>query len=390
MIEHGTIGKILELARWAPSGDNTQPWRFEYVNEHRLVLHGFDTRSHCVYDLDGRPSQISLGAMVETLAIAATTQGMSAHFTARPGASDTHPIYDIELRVDPAVKPHPLSGSITRRSVQRRPMSLRRLTTDQKSRLESAAGPGYSIVWLEGWAQRFAAARLMFANAKLRLTMPEAFQVHASVIEWGARFSEDRIPDQALGASAVTTLLMRRVMHSWERVRFFNTYFAGTLGPRLEMDLVPGLACAAHFVIVADREPASVDDFVRAGRAVQRVWLTMTHLGLHQQPELTPLIFDRFRRHGLKFTGDPAVERAAARLAPSLGRVIGVEPARAVWMGRVGAGPPATARSTRLPVQRLAWTGLPETRTDQPRGDGSVRQMSGVGAQVGPKPTSHQ
>ena len=25
--------KILDLARWAPSGDNTQPWRFEIVDE---------------------------------------------------------------------------------------------------------------------------------------------------------------------------------------------------------------------------------------------------------------------------------------------------------------------------------------------------------------------
>ena len=56
---------ILDLARWAPSGDNTQPWRFEIKDARRLVVHGFDTRAHCVYDLDGHPSQISLGALLE-------------------------------------------------------------------------------------------------------------------------------------------------------------------------------------------------------------------------------------------------------------------------------------------------------------------------------------
>jgi len=64
--------QILDLARWAPSGDNTQPWRFEIKNELEVVIHGFDTRDHCVYDLDGHPSQMALGGLLETMRIAAT------------------------------------------------------------------------------------------------------------------------------------------------------------------------------------------------------------------------------------------------------------------------------------------------------------------------------
>lgn len=66
------LTEILDLARWAPSGDNTQPWRFEIASDDQVVVHGFDTRQHCVYDLDGHPSQISLGALLETIALAAT------------------------------------------------------------------------------------------------------------------------------------------------------------------------------------------------------------------------------------------------------------------------------------------------------------------------------
>ena len=66
------LENILEQARWAPSGDNTQPWRFEVVDPRHVVVHGFDTRSHCVYDLDGHPSQLSLGALLESMALAAS------------------------------------------------------------------------------------------------------------------------------------------------------------------------------------------------------------------------------------------------------------------------------------------------------------------------------
>ena len=60
--------EVLDLARWAPSGDNSQPWRFEIVADDRVGMHAFDTRRHCVYDLEGHASQLSVGAMLETIA----------------------------------------------------------------------------------------------------------------------------------------------------------------------------------------------------------------------------------------------------------------------------------------------------------------------------------
>ena len=67
-----TIEQILDLARWAPSGDNTQVWRFEIVAPDQVAVHCYDTRDHVVYDLDGHPSQVAVGAMLETMAIAAS------------------------------------------------------------------------------------------------------------------------------------------------------------------------------------------------------------------------------------------------------------------------------------------------------------------------------
>ncbi len=44
-----TLVRILELGRWAPSGDNTQPWRFEIAEDGLIRIHGFDTRDEVVY-----------------------------------------------------------------------------------------------------------------------------------------------------------------------------------------------------------------------------------------------------------------------------------------------------------------------------------------------------
>jgi hypothetical protein len=348
------IAEILELARWAPSGDNTQPWRFEVIDDHHLVVHGFDTREHCVYDLDGHPSQIAHGALLETLAIAASEHGLRAEIRRRPDSPDTHPDYHVALISDSSVTPDPLLPHVQQRSVQRRPMRTTPLSAAQKQALQDAVGKLYTVRWFEGRPQRWRLAKLMFDNAKLRLTLPEAYPVHRDIIEWNTRFSEDRVPDQALGLDALTLKLMHWVMTSWARVDFFNTFLAGHLTPRIEMDLLPGLFCGAHFAILADKAPVTVDAYVAAGRAVQRFWLTATGLGLQLQPEMTPLIFSRYVREGRGFSRQPGAVATAARLAQRLSRQFpGEALARAVFIGRIGHGEPAASRSLRRSLQGL-------------------------------------
>ncbi len=68
------IEKIIELARWAPSGDNAQPWRFEILQQDRLILRiHAECENNNMYDYaGGRPTLLSAGFLLETLRVAAT------------------------------------------------------------------------------------------------------------------------------------------------------------------------------------------------------------------------------------------------------------------------------------------------------------------------------
>jgi len=348
------IEQILDLARWAPSGDNTQPWRFELTGDYALVVHGFDTRAHCVYDFEGRPSQISLGALLETLRIAASGHRMRVETIRRSATADDRPTFDVRLLPDDSVDPSPLIDSIVKRTVQRRAMRTTPLCVEQKAELESSLGAGYRVVWIESLAERARMASLLYRNAKLRLTMPEAHRVHREVIQFNAKFSEDRIPDQAVGLDPVATMLMRWTMAEWSRVHFFNTYLAGTVMPRIELDFIPGLACAAHFAIVANTPAASTDDYVNAGSAVQRLWLTATRRQLFLQPEMTPLIFNWYVRAGKRFSATAPLWDQAVKLRRRWQAFLGNDVMdRAVFCGRIGSGPAPTARSLRMPLHKL-------------------------------------
>jgi len=356
MSEQIPIEEILDLARWAPSGDNTQPWRFEIRAPSTVIVHGFDTRKHCVYDLDGRPSQMALGALLETMGIAASGYGLRTEVQRILGLADETPTFKVRFQVDSSVHASPLIPAITTRSVQRRPLRTKPLAPAQKAALEACVAPDYEVVWLEAPRDRWRVAMFLFKNAKLRLTMREAYEVHRSVIEWNARFSEDKIPDQAVGADPMTMKLMRWVMQSWARVEFFNTWLGGTLMPRLQLDLLPSWACAAHFALVANEVPSSIDQFVAAGRAMQRFWLEVARLGLFLQPEMTPVIFWRYQRNKIQFSADASAGKLAETIAREFEELITNDRAqRTVFFGRVGAGSPPRARSVRLTLGRLIW-----------------------------------
>lgn len=352
MNPNGQLAQILDLARWAPSGDNTQCWRFEIVSEEHFVVHGFDTREHCVYDLDGHPSQISLGALFETVSIAASVHGLRADVVRRPASQQARPEFDVHLVQDATVTPSALVDVIRTRTVQRRPMSTRALSSADKAALEQCVGDDYAVTWMEGFPAKFKAASLMFNNARLRLTMPEAFETHRRIIHWGVDRSPDRVPAKALGVDAGTLALMKWAMVSWKRMSTINT-LTGTWAPRLQMDLIPGLACAAHFVLKAKRQPASIDDYVAAGRAVQRFWLTLTARGLYMQPEMTPLIFSKYVRDARAFTSKARLHAPARRLQAQAHHVIFTDAHFPVYMGRLGSGKAPPARSERLALDQL-------------------------------------
>ena len=349
------VDAILEQARWAPSGDNRQTWRFEILDDSHFVVHAFDTRHDCVYDLDGSASQIGLGTLLETIRIAASKHGIRVDTMRRTEAPIEAPVVDVRLVDDPSILVDPLVPFVATRTVNRRALSRRALHVAERAALEAAIGPDFRLVWKEG-PQRRSMASLLFSSARLRLTMPEAYTVHRDAIEWGARFSDDKVPEAAVGLDPMTARLMRWVMGSWDRVAFFNRFLAGTWIPRVQLDVLPALMCAGHFFLVAVRRCDEIDGYIDAGRAVQRLWLTAAQLGLQLQPELTPLIFARYVRTGVPFSKAEGMDAAAALIATRIEAELGdAALADTVFMGRVGAGAASTARSLRLPLERLMY-----------------------------------
>lgn len=349
-----SVEKILDLARWAPSGDNLQPWRFEIVGDDCFSICS-NVKNHTnVYDLNGWATQLSLGALLENISIAASAEGMRADFRPHSNGSMGNLRIDVCLFPMTVTTRSPLLPFIKARTTERRSMASQPLGHANRQMLEDSIRPYFRVLWFDQPRMKWKLGRLIYQNAHIRLKIPETYAVHKKIIEWQARFSHDRIPDQAIGLDSLTVRMMQWVMKSWKRVKLTNRFLGGTTLTRIQLDLLPSLNCAAHFFFVALKVPQSVGDYLDAGRAIQRFWLTATKLGLQLQPQLTPLMFAYYVRENITFTQENWAQAKAKRLAEDLKNILGPEIIRhAVFMGRVGFGKTPISRSLRKPLSEL-------------------------------------
>lgn len=357
-IPNSIAEQVIDYAKWAPSGDNTQPWRFEIHNDTTFSIHGYDTRDWVVYDLEGHASQLALGALIESVSLAALLHKHQADIQEEEHSTELKPLFRITLSPVETESVDPVDVSIAShlkvRSVQRRCMPIRKVTEDTWNYLTEVLPEGYQLKRFENFKSRWTMAKLMFMNAKVRLTMQEAYQVHRQIIEWNAQFSTDRIPDKALGTNKLVLKLMPWLMAKWERLQFCNRFLAGTIMPRLELDLLPGIFCSGHVVLTAPKPATSTQDYIRAGRAMQRFWLACSVKGLSIQPEMTPLIFNEYLQNGIEFTANKQAKALSESCSRRLQQILGEETThQAFFACRMGYGPLPASRSTRKTLMSL-------------------------------------
>ncbi len=349
------VERILGAARWAPSGDNSQPWRFEVTGEDSARIRLTSEAGQNPYDFrGGEPSILSGGMLLESLRIAATEQGRAMTWSVR---RDENP-YEIAAAFPLAEQTaaDPLASALSHRSVDRRRYRTRPLTEAEKAALADALGPGLAVTWHESRDARLRMAGLGALATDIRLRIPEAFAVHQQVIDWGKGHSPTGMPAGSIGLDRSTLAVMRWAMRRWSRMDRMNRV-SGTWAASLQLDRLPALGSAAFFTLEPTAAPPGprVERLLDAGRGIQRFWLTATRLGLALQPGLATLIFAQYGADDAPFTADPRLRAKARRLAGQFGAVLGRTPDQVVFLGRIGEPRPGLPklRSVRRPLREL-------------------------------------
>lgn len=263
------LATALESAVRAPSGHNTQPWRFRLAGD-RVELYADRSRALPVVDPTDRALTISCGATVAFLAVALRHAGFAADAVLLPDPTDRDLLATISpgRQHTPTDRDHQLFAAIEHRHTHRAPFQARAVPEDVLAAMTDDAerfGAALHVVIDDQVKQHV--AELVAEGDRQQMANPRFRKELAAWMRSSYTRRDDGIPGYALGIpglpSLIGPLLMRTIdMGAGQATK--DRQLAAT-APALLLLTTPG---------------DTVTDWLAAGQALGTLLLTATAAGL--------------------------------------------------------------------------------------------------------------
>jgi len=253
-------------ARLAPSIHNTQPWRF-VLTPSALQVHADHDRQLRVADPDGRQLMLSIGCAVFNARAALAARGYDAVVTRLPDPDDPSLVARLELPAQQAdwVPIAALEPHIVRRHSNRSAFLDTSVAASVRYELAIAAQQEQAeLIEVRDQPTRLRVARLS-QEADLRENTDPAYRQELDTWTTGSPLRKDGVPAMAVPYRAGEVSHISDVLP----IRDFDTHRMGWLHAEDRSD---SQECVLLLVTAAD-DPLA---WLRAGEALQRVWLEAT------------------------------------------------------------------------------------------------------------------
>lgn len=341
--------RILEAGNSAPSGENCQPWHF-VVRGNEIGVHLLPNRDQSPYSWGQRAAYLANGAAIENIIIAASKEQYRAEVQYFPEANDEWHVATITLTKDAHVAPDPLAPFLSQRISNRKPYAKEALKSeDRKMFFAALAHLGFGeLVLAEEREEIETLGRVGSTNEEVMLANQFLHQFFFSHVSWTKE--ED---DKKKVGFYIKTLelpppveIVFKIIRHWPIMRVLRALGFHHLVAK-QNGATNASASAIGGFLITDTTPL---DFVKIGRAIERVWLTATSLGLSFQALAGIPFFElrivageteHFSPHQQKLILD-ACERAR--------NVFRAKGKHVAFMFRIGYGPTPSAHAIRFPL----------------------------------------
>ena len=342
---------LLQAATLAPSGDNTQPWRF-VVDESagRISLLIDENRDPSPMNSGQRMARIALGAAVENILRTAARNGWSVQLETAPGS--ILPVIQVHAG---GSEPFQVEPELKQRVTNRKPYDGQPIAADVLDRLKEATPSAEGVVtsWITDRNLLPAigelvgrADGLMFGNPSMR---------HAFLKK--VRF--DRPPEEEVeeGLSLACLELSKADRVGVSMMRWMPNWLFHLAGAPKKMhaasrQLVESSA-GLCVVTAEDRTPATD---LAVGRTMQRAWLALAREGLATQPMMSLPVLDNALENAAPELKAAVGPEAIRTLLDEAARHFSVARGRIAYLLRFGTTTPPTGRTARLPVSKCLTT----------------------------------
>lgn len=277
-MDKGIIEKIIEAANHAPSGGNSQPWKF--VVEHdtvRIIM--LPEKEHPVLNFRNRGTYVAHGALLENIDVAAQSFGYEAVFNFFP-----------EPHVSAAVtfRPFARGGDNTdlhdilfKRHSNRKPYKTGPLSEDTKKFIlrEADKFPQCRLSIVEEGESIRSVAESTALDIRINLENKRLHELFFKEVLWNEedQHQQPGLYIRTMEAAPPKSSVMQLLRH-WKVAQLFNKIkLVQKIYEENAKTLASSSLCGA--VIVPDDD----DSFMHAGRLIENIWLRATKSGLSFQ-----------------------------------------------------------------------------------------------------------
>lgn len=292
-IPDDVVAFLLQAGIQAPSGDNIQPWRFA-TSRNAISVYLDRAADTCFFNVHQIASIISCGAVIENIKIAASNFGIETRVHGRPDPANPDLMAKLDFAVtrdNKTIDKDILFDSIWERRTDRQVFRAVPVPSHCIEKLSASISDfsGTRLHVITEKAKIKAVAKMIYAADRIRIqnkSLHEHFYRMIRFTDLHAQIRRDGMPLKSLQAGMPGEWLLRST-RSWTVMNMLN---------KLGIDK----PVAFHSYKAMVRSPAlallTVDQtnrqaFLTGGRALQRAWLTLNHLGLAIQPMTAVTLF---------------------------------------------------------------------------------------------------
>lgn len=341
--------RLLAAAVRAPSGDNCQPWQFQFDGEQSVIITPNLERAKSFFDYENRATALSMGASIENMRVQAASEGLAIKTVYAEDETKPFSAKLMFLRDDAAGVSQARVAALFQRTVNRRPFLPISIAPSSCARLlhEPVAGVTVHMIAdrrrISQWANAIEIAdRIRYSHPVIHEELFSKLLLNPQMVQdvrMGLEF--DRLGLGPLGG------ILLRWLRPWHRVQRFSRW--GLIRMLARQSSLLARSTGALILVTIDR--AGCQNWMRAGEQVQRLWIKAQELGLQTHPMPVALYLDqRYQREGVKEflpSHHRLLQDLRSRLAGLVPTGVGA------MLFRIGRGWRMRGQSVRLPLERF-------------------------------------
>jgi len=288
-ISHDIIKYLINAACQAPSGDNCQPWSFDFsATEIKVFLDPLADNSF--FNVRQTASYIACGAAIENILLAASRYGVSGKVKYLPNDKKPYTIANISLSHD-GREEMPVQRFIWERHTNRTHFNKKTISIDNLERIKQSIKPfeKANLILKTKKQDINQIARLVYEADKIRSERRDLHKHLISMIRFTnkeALIKKDGFPIKNLETGMGGELFLK-VCSPWPIMNFMNKMGMGKIISQIAEKSIKQSPAIGLLKIKGNSEK----DLIMGGQALERLWLTCSQLGISFQPMTAVTLF---------------------------------------------------------------------------------------------------